>query len=463
MMLLKQFQAPYKLKPLEFISSYNKRRYLMKLYNQKISHQKGAANLFVAVILLIGITLVAISATKTVLTETKIAANNYRTVQATAAAQAAMDRAVAYFMAGGLDQDGDATVDYELATPFTFTLPETPVAGAQLTSAQFYFDNADDNQCDCQLVVAKDSDSDGDGDCMGGFNAALIIAQGRSDDNSAVRTISQCVGSVDIFNNGESPQQPFVSKAGVGVFGNAKIINRYSNISIWAGGADTVHGASYGTYLRPSGTETGDYTEEELDSSCEVSPCNVANNPGPNTQPVSNQKSGNGIDVITDDLTLASKSTSTTNYTDRAENEFFDMFFEKTKADTKELAANSDRVFAAGESIDGETGLIWVDGNIHLNGTTVVGSPNKFAILIIDGNLDKLNGATIYGIVYVTGTVEIAGNPVVKGSLIAENPAASTGAGTLTLVFKPWGASDGSPNPFINGTGAIIPGSWKDW
>jgi len=59
------------------------------------------------------------------------------------------------------------------------------------------------------------------------------------------------VGTFDIFHAGEGPKQSFVSKAGVGVFGNAKIINRYTNISIWSGGADTGHGASYGTYLRP--------------------------------------------------------------------------------------------------------------------------------------------------------------------------------------------------------------------
>ncbi len=438
----------------------------MSLNYHKSHHQRGVASLLIATILLIGITLVVLSTTKTVLMETKIAADNYRITQATAAAQAGMDRAIAYFMEGGfdyngdgyadymengLDHNGDGAVDILDPAPFTFTLPGTPVAGTQTTFAQFYFDNTAGNRCD---TGADGSD----------MTQGTIIAQGRSDDNLAVRTISQCVGAIDIFNGGDSPKQPFVSKAGVGVFGNATIINRYSNISIWAGGPDVVHGAAFGTYLRPSGTEIGDYTTEQLDSSCEATPCNVANNPGPNTQVVSNKQAGTGIDIITSDLTLATKTTSTTNYKDPAQNEFFDMFFAQSKADIKEIAERSDRIFAEGESIDGESGLIWVDGNIGLNGTDVIGGPNNLAILIIDGNLDKLNGATIYGVVYITGTVEIAGNPIVKGSIIAENPAASTGAGTLTLVFKPWGDSDsGDVLPFIPGTGAIIPGSWKDW
>ena len=101
--------------------------------------------------------------------------------------------------------------------------------------------------------------------------------------------------------------------------------------------------------------------------------------------------------------------------------------------------------------------------NININGTDVIGTITKPAIIVIDGNLDKLNGAEIFGIVYVTGTLEIAGNPIVKGSIVAENPLASTGAGTLTLVFKPWGGNNGAPMPFIIGTGAITAGSWNDW
>jgi len=419
----------------------------------RLKNQNGAASLLTAVILLIAITLVTFLTAKTVLQETKIAANNYRIIQATSAASAAMDQAVAYFMAGGLDQDGDDAVDYLVGTPMAINL----ATGAQTTAAQFYFDNTPGNACDCATANCLAVDD---------MTQGMIIARGWSDDGSAVRTVSQCVGIINLFDGGDTPQQPFVSKAGVGVFGNAKIINRYSNISIWAGGADSVHGASYGTYLRPSGTEIGDYSTEELDSSCEVSPCVVDKNPGPNTQLVSNASSGNGIDVITNDASLANATSSTAaaDLNDATKNEFFDLFFALTKAEVKKMAKNAGKLFPAGSSLDGEKGLIWVDGDVNINGTDVIGTPTELAILIIDGNLDKLNGATIYGIVYVTGTLEIAGNPVVKGSLVAENTLASTGAGTLTLVFKPWGSGDdGGSTSFISGTGAIIAGSWKDW
>jgi len=418
--------------------------------------QQGAVTLLTAVVLLISITLVGFLTAKTVLVETQMTADNYRTSQAAAAASAAMDQAVAYFYAGGLDQHNNATpttltadglVDYPSTAPFALTL----TAAGQTTTAQFFFNNtATGNRCD----------STANGTNM---TQALVTAIGWSDDNTAVRTITQCVDTFYIFDNGKGPQQPFVSKAGVGAFGNAKIINRYNNSSIWAGGADSVHGASFGTYLRPSNTDIADYTTAQLESSCATNPCNDANNPGPNAQLVSNRDAGNGIDIITDDPTLGNKTTSTSNSTDPAQNQFFDMFFAHTKAEIRASADRNGQLYPAGTSLNGKTGLVWVDGNENINGTDVIGSPTQPVILIIDGNLDKLNGATIYGVIYVTGTVEIAGSPIVKGSMVAENSSPSTGAGTLTLVYKPWGDNGTGSPPFIEGTGAIIAGSWKDW
>lgn len=411
-----------------------------------VDKQQGAATLLTALLLLISITLVALFTSKTVLIETQIAADNYRIGQAAAAANAAMNQAVAYFKAGGLDQDANELVDFtgpgaepteaSCTMPATTAFPLTLTSGAQTTYAQFHFDNTDVS-------------------CMGAstsnMNRGKVTAKGWSDDCTAVRTITQCVTTYNIFNSGESPQQPFVSKAGVGVFGNAKIINRYTNSSIWSGGADDVHGASYGTYLRPSGKEKADYTQAQLDSADESA----------NTQLVSNRDAGNGIDVITNDPTLGTKTTSTANYTDPAQNQFFDMFFAHTKAEIKNAAADNDQMLAGGTSLSGKTGLVWVNGNASINNVNV-GTPTKPVILIIDGELD-LTGGNIYGVIYVTGELKIAGNPVVRGSMVSES-GSNTGAGTLTLVYKPWGGDGTTASPpFIDGTGTTIAGSWKDW
>ena len=60
--------------------------------------------MLVVLVLLIGITLVTLTTSKTVLLETQIAADNYRTAQAVAAANYAMDYGINYFNNGGFDQ-----------------------------------------------------------------------------------------------------------------------------------------------------------------------------------------------------------------------------------------------------------------------------------------------------------------------------------------------------------------------
>ncbi|WP_036251457.1 hypothetical protein [Methylobacter sp. BBA5.1] len=442
----------------------------MKTITHRFKNQWGAASLLTALVLLICITLVILLTSKTVLVETQITADNYRTSQATAAASAAMNHAEAYFMAGGLDHDDEADainkVDYIETgveptpancvtlentnninqTPFNLSL--TPAAGGQTTLAQFYFDNSDDNACDCQDDLSRDIDHDGDGDCFGidnpgkNMTRALVTAKGWSDDCAAVRTITQCLTTFDVFDGGEGPKQPFVSRASVGVFGNATIINRYTNSSIWTGGTNDISGNAFATYLRPSNTETSDYTEAELNSEDETA----------NTQLVSTRNAGAGIDVITDDATLASKTAD----------QFFDMFFAMTKAQFMERAASIDQKLTGGASPNGMGGLIWVEGNLTLNAGAVVGSPATPAILVVNGDLTLNGGATVYGVIYVTGALQITGTPIVKGSVIGESNSTSGGGGTLTLVYVPIAGDDQAP-PFIPGTGAIISGSWQDW
>jgi hypothetical protein len=442
--------------------------------------QQGQVALLTALVLLISITLISLLTVKTVLVETQITADNYRSSQATAAASAAMDQAVAYFTAGGLDLHNNATlvagadglVDYigpgpfggnpaivvnlingvstvtaaseptaaSCTMPVTTAFPLTLTSGSQTTYAQFYFNNTSGNACDCPTK-----------DCMGtqgtNMTRALVIAKGWSDDCRAVRTITQCVGTFNIFDSGKGPQQSFVSKAGIGAFGSATIINRYNNSNIWSGGALGLSGTP-DTYLRPSGTTTADYTSAQLD---------IADTS--NTQLVSNKK-GFGLDVATNDSTLASKTTSTTNLTDPAQNQFFDMLFAQTKAEIKNAAASVGQMLA-GTSPAGLTGLIWAEGNTALHNGDVVGSPTQPAILIVNGDLD-LTGGPIYGVIYVTGALSITGNPVVTGSIVSEN-GPNTGGGGLTLVYKPWGDGSNQAPPFITGTGTVIAGSWKDW
>ena len=231
-----------------------------------INRQCGAITLLTAVVLLICITLIALLTTKTVLVETQITADNYRTSQAFSAASAAMDRAVAYFTENGFDADGDGNVDYVGVDPvptacgqalttvihngsnLPFDFPNA--SGTQTTYSQFYFDNTGGV---CAASPAN-------------MKRGTIVAKGWSDDCMAVRTITQCVGTVGYFKPGVAPEQAWVSKAGVGTNGTGTIINRYTNTNVWAGGGYGGPSAAYDTYIRPADKQITDYTTAQLDS-----------------------------------------------------------------------------------------------------------------------------------------------------------------------------------------------------
>jgi len=419
---------------------------------QKMLHkQKGVASLLTAVMLVIGATLITFLTSKTVLIETKNTADNYRTSQASVAASAAMDRGIAYFIATGFDADGDNAVDYggnapainficntaptgaifNAATPFSFdntvANPDDDTVINQTTFSQFYFDNSDSAGVD--------------------MKRGTIVARGWSDDCLAMRTISQRVGVVSIMKLGAAPDQSWVSKASVGTNGTGTIINRYTNTNVWAGGDYGGSSAAYDTYIRPSGTEIGDYTQAELDSDDESL----------NTQEVSNRNSGIGIDVITDDAFLASKTASQldADLNDPAKNEFFDMYFSETKEGIKDMAKN-----ASGSIPAGTSGLVWFDGDLSLPSLGTATSP---VTLIVNGDL-TITGGNFYGIIYVTGDIRGTGNPKIFGSIIAEKTNGThLMSATSTLIFKPWGDGSGAGDPFQPGTGTVIAGSWMDW
>ncbi|MBE0434859.1 MAG: hypothetical protein IBX56_03535 [Methylomicrobium sp.] len=435
----------------------------MKIIYQH-TRQKGAISLLTALILLIGISLITFFTAKTVLVETQISANNYRTSQAVAAAQAALDEGTAYFMAGGTDHNQDFNRDFT-EPPNAEEMPsaencaisaDTTTSPVNLTNqlALFYFDRPDPpppapddngrpNRCRIFFPEANDV-----------VDAALLVARGWSDDCSAVREISQCLGTFDIFAGGKSPEQPFVTRVGVGALGNAQIINRYNNSNIWAGGDAGVAGASFSTYLRPSNKSRDDLTSEQLNSE-DV----VLTGEDQDAQLVSNKNAGYGIDVVTNDPTLGTKTSD----------EFFEMFFAQTKTHLMNAADNVDQRSDSGtQPPDKTTGLIWVGGDGAPSTTTTsitggtIGSESNIAILIVNGDLSITGDVDIYGVVYVTGELKVAGKATIRGSVISENGPNDI-TGTMNMVYVPYGEGSGTSNPFIPGSGAVIPGSWRDW
>jgi hypothetical protein len=427
--------------------------------------QSGAVSLLTALILVIAVTLLALFSARIVVNETRVAASDYRTSQAVEAAMAALDEGMAAFNANG------ATIDPAFAAPTQAQL-DTLTANCTATPPTAATTNAQEVgipslAAPATLGLYYYANTVAGGDRCGANgedDAGTIVAMGWSDDCSARRTISACLGSVPIFRDGNGPKQPFITGAGIGVFGNASIINRYTNISIWAGDSSAISGASFATYLRPSYTSVTDYTAAELQD----------NDPSNNAQLVSNRNSGFGVDVVLGDVSLA-------NLTD---NEFFGLFFAQNKQAMKDLAETGGNRLDPGTApppngAEVTSGLYWIGssadpmgldgdsgndrgGSTSIGGNEVYGSVEEPLVLIFNGNLALSGGVEIYGLVYVTGELKVTGTATVYGAVVSEN-GPNAGGGTLNIVYVPFGGDSGLNEPRVDDSGVIIPGSWRDW
>jgi Tfp pilus assembly protein PilX len=419
------------------------------IITQNLYHQHGAATLLTALVLLIGITLVTLTTSKTVLVETQIGADNYRTSQAVAAANATMDYGVAYFSGNsaliatvalpattGLDHNANLALDYTSAAPCYLNLSSGLCTGVATESAQMYYNN---NIASCTTAA--------------NMKSALITATGFSDDRLGQRTITQCVGTIDIFG-GNGPKQPLVARGDVGLTGNYNIINRYTDINIWSGGPVAIgSSASAATYVRTVGSSLSSFTTAQL----------MASTTANTTGPVSTRDTGAGVDIIASDPGLSALTGD----------QFFENFFFGTRTDLKNMAiaANTYYTGAAIASAAGKSGIIWIEGDASLSGINI-GTLENPAIVIVNGNLDVASHPNIYGMLYVAGQMDAAGTPTVYGASVTEgNPVimaagGKTGAnvvghGTVNLVYTP-ATLDQSAAPIL-GTTAIISGSWRDW
>jgi len=384
-----------------------------------LNHQRGFATLLTSLIILVGITLITLFTARTTLMEQRMSANHYRSSQAFYAAQAALEIGIGYINQNGTD-DLLGKVFPPSGDPLLLEYPFNN--GATLTL------NSPDN-------------------CY------QLIATGKSDDQIGSRTISQCVTTLDI-SRGDGPEQPLISRTSVSLTGNASVINRYGNTTIWSGALVTLGNSnSIKTYILDGTPLPTDPTEKTL--LLENTDSTEA------TQIISSSNLGIGFDIIESDPALSALTA----------NEFFDNTFVLPRGDIKTLAQNAGQLFPASDiaNIDGLTGLIWVEGDSSLS-VGDIGTSTQPAIVIFNGNAQISGNPIIHGLVYVfgqlkvSGTVSVVGASVVEGdpSLVPTGQNPVTGNGTLNQVFAPSLLQNDDNQP-LPGLTVAVSGTWKDW
>lgn len=431
--------------------------------------QRGAATLFIAVIMLVAMTLVTLLSSKTVINETKIAANNYRTTQAVAAANYAMDLGVNYFNTGGFDR-------FDETTPGT-----VKVGGDDVTDVVIDIDGdgtSDGNMDDLSLTSTDGNqtisailsfDNTGCGAAGLDMKSGEITATGYSDDGMAMRRVFQCVGPLKVLRN-NGPKQPLVAQGQVALTGNAQIVNRFTSTTIWAGDQVTISSSSaMETYIRSVNLSPVSSSGDDALDPADLTPITgdrvrlLATDEEADTQMISNKKLGNGLDIIDEDSSLGTLVGI----------EFLKNFFYANSRPALKLQAGG-QVYNDIDDVPSEqSGLIWIEkGTSPMTGGTI-GTVDNPATVYVNGDFMLAGNATIYGVLYVAGVYTISGSPVVVGANIVEgtnfsggtetlaSPPIVKGHGAISLIY--WAGPGASGTNNGDGETAVISGSWHDW
>lgn len=372
--------------------------------------QRGVATLSTAMILLLAITLMTFSAARVGIVEQKIAANDYRAKQALHAAEGALEQAV--YNAN--------VVTPVIGTMVTGVLPGSTTTTAPCTAAGICY----------SYVYAS----------VVGTTLLRITATGYSDDGSAIKTVFQSIKKYGPLPG--IPNAPVTSGSSYDSNSNAiNIINNITPIAIAAQGTIDTH-------------------EKTVTSVNGVAGAGLQ----PNT-------STPGITDVVDTLD--------------ERNAWFKNVFGTTKADIQSISLPvacsglcNAQLGNTGTTLSGNTitnfgtppaSFIWVTGDTQVNTQTVIGSPDKPVVLVINGTLTLNGGATIYGFIYVTGNVldsatgtaaTLLGNSNVFGSIVSEENLKF--AGTTNVTYAQYGTTGpGAPRPGPNFY-VKVPGTWSD-
>jgi len=147
----------------------------------------------------------------------------------------------------------------------------------------------------------------------------------------------------------------------------------------------------------------------------------------------------------------------------------FESFFASTKADVKKIAkvvTCNPKKGCNAKDVDGLSGLVWVDGDLKINGNTKKGvgqfdATNKSPVILIVNGQFKVNhpNALVNGMVYVIGDWNNAGGKggKVKGSVVVEGN--MTASGSLIMKYNDTILSSVQDTV---GLYIPIPGTWKE-
>lgn len=398
------------------------------------NHQRGAATILMALIMLFSITVISIFTARTTITEQKILGNEFRSRQAFEAAEAGLQFGISYFNNGG--------ADHSSPSDGTDTFTATNIDGTEYSepgqpSYHVAFCDPDIATHTPPLCIDERNDSDDDDPATNTIistceappdnSIALVYACGWSDDRTASRTISQIVRFKQALPN--LPKSPFTSKGDINITGTFVVRNNFTNTTVWTGGNvdnRTAQGRRRGRL----------FTEIRVDD--------IPNTTSTNTN---NRRIVKGLDVISNDANLSNASSDV----------YFRNFFGKSKGNVRR---NADLVINDGDAIPSPANslnkLIYATDDITVNDE--LGSEEQPIILVVNGTLTLAGDAVIYGTVYAID-VRTRNDATINGAMMVENSITINTNDDLTINYD----IDTLNATRKTGMTGAVSGSWHDW
>ena len=417
--------------------------------------ERGATSLLISVLIMFLAAVLIIGVSRTTTLEQRMSGNELRARQAFEAAQAGLDHALDYLASDplGIDRDENDVADTVAArdnvAPATYSIAFCDPYDDAV--AVFCPDSVGLPVCDYldnETLGNSEEPHETEAELL---RRPLIVACGWSDDRTGRQMIRQQAAAIPAL--GGTPNAPAVAKGVVNVSGSATVWNFYANLTFWTGGSLQSIGNSGKSYIRnpalpppanivaPPNPQAQEDGNGENPDPCPVVKCWVE----------STNKNTTGPDVIADDPALSGLSDALMfqNYLGAAD-----------LARYKEIVADQSITADQAEALDDDGGVtgeaIVIEGNTTLpNGT--IGTREAPVVLVING--DWLGGnVTLWGVIYVTGSIDVSGNPLVYGAMVAEGDMGGTGS--LDLVYDPY-TIENARNRI--GSSAFAAGSWRDW
>jgi len=404
-----------------------------------ISSQRGAATLFVAVILLIAVTLLVMFAVRVGILDQRISGNEFRHKEAFSNAEAGLEQAASYLRANPALHE-DSAVGWTACDNTTFPCSISDSATMVLKDGATYLPAT--TLADSTAYLFKTA------------TGTIAAGVGQSNDITGRATVQVEYAKTSLLTPGKIP--PLMIPSGT-LSGNFNIVPDPNGggpgvpISVWAKDTLGTSGANWKTCdigQYKDGTDICMRTKGDGDSGPDWLSCSC-----------DEERSNSGN--IGDDIVL---------YTSGFPDSPFTYVFNAEREDVKARAEATGFLLSDCTNLDAligdvnrpkEKSLIWVTGDCAIGSNITVGSREKPIILIVDGELRVNAGAEVWGILFGWTDFVLNGGPVIHGSAISEIPSDLTN-GTYYQVYDA-DVFDNLRDDTINTNIAKKSYSWRDF